>query len=794
MNEIFQNPRHVDGAARQRTRTNFYEAFARFGFTSLRTLFAVALLILFVLPTHAETATQSRVYAIPAGLLTAVLNRFAEESGLLLTAPGELTEGQTSTGLQGRFTVEQGLRSILAGSGLQYRLDGEGVVTLIRAASRQDPVVLSAIVVQGELLNRTVQETRTSAVVVTGDQLEERGDTNVNEVLERTPGVTLAGAALIPSIRGVNQRGASANGAATISYTVDGAAISDFGLLVENGPDSTWDLEQIEILRGPQSTQRGRNALAGAINVRSRDPFMGEEFKVRGELGTYATEGLAVAANAANESETVAFRFAGDIKETDGFTENTVTGADDVGGTEDETVRVGFLLEPSDRLSAIVKLSHSDLTTGSVFIEKSAFPDDRIDNSNVENVQESEIDSLNLRVFYDFAPDIEFQFESTLLEADYFQQIDTDFSEADLGDFKRFRDFSSQQYEARIRYDSDRTRGIVGFLYAANQEDSVSVGTFPFGLAFATLTSLNEFDLVNLAAYGEIEHDLNDRFTLIGGLRYDREEIESFADRTITGAPFPPEDPTENDTTFDAWLPKVAVVYNISDDRSLGFTIQRGYRSGGASNVPAFGVVEFDPEFTTNYEVSYRSRAADGTWTLNANAFFTSWKDQQVSRGTSVLDTRVVNAGESEYYGFEVDGQWRPSAAIELFASAAYVHTEFLDFVDGGSDFSGNEFRDAPEWTAAAGATYFFDSGIYLRGDVSYTSSSFIDAANTVENDSRFLTNVRVGYRSGDWEAFAYANNLFDQDYAFGEQTAGGQTIARAGDPFTAGIVVQVGF
>jgi outer membrane receptor protein involved in Fe transport len=153
-----------------------------------------------------------------------------------------------------------------------------------------------------------------------------------------------------------------------------------------------------------------------------------------------------------------------------------------------------------------------------------------------------------------------------------------------------------------------------------------------------------------------------------------------------------------------------------------------------------------------------------------------------------------VNAGESEYYGFEMDGQWRPRAPIELFASAAYVKTEFLDFVDGGNDFSGNEFRDAPEWTAAAGATYFFDNGIYLGGDVSYTSSSFLDAANTVENDSRFLTNVRVGYQSGDWEAFAYAKNLFDEDYAFGEQTAGGQTIVRAGDPLTAGIVVQARF
>ncbi|MEM9278994.1 MAG: TonB-dependent receptor, partial [Pseudomonadota bacterium] len=141
--------------------------------------------------------------------------------------------------------------------------------------------------------------------------------------------------------------------------------------------------------------------------------------------------------------------------------------------------------------------------------------------------------------------------------------------------------------------------------------------------------------------------------------------------------------------------------------------------------------------------------------------------------------------------GAEIDAKWSPDDNLDLFASAAYVETEFLEFLDGGNDFSGNEFRDAPNFTASAGATYNFDNGTYVSGDVSYTGTSYSDAANTIRNDSRFLVNLRIGHREENWEIFAYARNLFDEEYLSGGATIGANTFAFSGEPRTVGVVFQ---
>lgn len=116
----------------------------------------------------------------------------------------------------------------------------------------------------------------------------------------------------------------------------------------------------------------------------------------------------------------------------------------------------------------------------------------------------------------------------------------------------------------------------------------------------------------------------------------------------------------------------------------------------GATNLPTTGVQPFDPEFTTNYERAYRYQTVDGSLTFNANGFYTRWTDQQVIVGPTSATQFTANGGESETYGLEADVSWLPNANLNLYASAAYVKTEYLDFVNAGVDLSGNESPAAP--------------------------------------------------------------------------------------------------
>ena len=730
--------------------------------------------LLMALPVMAEnpTATQVRSYDIAPGPLGRVLSDFADASGLLLSADAVLTDGKRSAGLEGRMTATQALQQLLTGTGLEYRFTGAETVTLARTVAQREtePMELTPIMVEGQLIARTLQDTQTSAVVITGDELERRSDPNLFSIIERTPGVTKFKEGEF-AIRGIRQRGPSASrgNSRLVQVNVDGATISNFELLVWRGPYSVWDLEQVEVLRGPQSTQSGRNALAGAINLRSKDPGYEPEFKARGEYGSDSTWGTSFAYNQPIIDDTLAARFSADVRKSDGFVTNTTLDDDEAGETDLRTYRLGMAWDPTDTFSAVLKYARHEDRAGQPLVEDGTYDTPL----NTAKFIDTDSDTLTLRLDYEFSPNLTLQSETAYLTADVFQTEDGDSSVANASEFTRDRTADSLEQQFKVFYETERLSSVLGVYYLDYSEDSTTAGFFG-GMTFNTN---DKKDVENKAIFGEIEYTLAEHWRLIAGARFDDESFEN------------DNSGTKLDGSYDAFLPKLGIVYDFTEDASLGFTYQKGYRAGGVVDSPNFGVVPFDPEFTDNYEVAFRSQLLNQRLTFNANVFYIDWSDQQVGQGTTFADFRIVNAGKSDQYGGEVEVQWQPTSRWDLFASAAYVKTEFIDFVDGANDFSGNEFPAAPAWTAALGATHYFSDHWYVSADASYTDKSFVEANNTLENDSRFLVNARLGYEERDWDVFIYARNLFDKYYLTDTFESGGLTLGRAGEPLTAGVI-----
>ena len=733
-----------------------------------------------------DTAPQQvRIASQP---LAEALIQIGSQFDVVIVAPLALTDGIQSPALSGQMTAGQAVKRLLATSNLVASQTDSGAFIVSQQSatssnSDNSPLELAPITVRGELLERDIQDTQASAVILPGETLERRGDVDLEEIVERIPGIRAdqSGANRIFVIRGISQNGVGGAGTGpTITTNIDGARLSDSNI-VNKTAFSTWDLEQVEILRGPQSTQSGRNALAGAVIVRSKDPTYDFEAKALGGLGRFDKREGAIALNVPVVDDRFAVRFTFDHHETGGSIDNPTLGSDEADFEERRTIRLSARLDVTEDFQTILKLSRFDDERGRGFVDRASFPDRRVIFVDVQANNDQEVDTINLRNEYAFNDRFRIASLTNYFEADTNLLVDGDITATPGATNTSLGDLNTFDQELRLFYEGDDLSAVFGGFYAKidNDRDFANVGP-----GFTIVVRLLD-ETENTAIFGEVEYDILPQLTLVAGARYDREERSSEAIGT-----FPT--PLTN-TTYDAFLPKLGAVYRFSDDVSLGFSYQRGYRAGGSGSNAANGQpFEFDPEFTDNYELAFRSEWYERKVTFNANLFYTEWQDQQVAIG-SFPDTIVTNAGESRLFGGEVDLRLRPVSGLTLFGSLAYLDTEFTDFINRGTDFSGNEFPTAPDIMGAFGAEYLFANGFFIAGDASYTASSFNDTANTEDqrDDDRFLVNARAGYDAERWRVNLYATNVFDVDYV---NNVVNNTIVNVGDPRLFGVRVEAEF
>lgn len=675
---------------------------------------------------------------------------------------------------------------------------------------------LGTIVVEGELQPRELFETSTSVAVVTGETIERRGDRDLFTTIERIPNVTSTFGEKGFAIRGIDQRGVGAAGTGLlVSTQVDGVALPS-NQSTFFGPYSTWDLEQVEVLRGPQSTQQGRNALAGAVVVRSKDPVFFNEYKARGEIGDRGILRGSVMINQAL-SENFALRFSADIRQDDGYVFNP-TLSRDYDEREAQTYRLKAAWKASETVDVNFGYTYAENEGGEDLVDSSFFPADRFNFSNVVADEGSEHNLLDLRVNWEISPGLTFESETNYYHLDYRRLEDFDNSPAPLGILDRTGTSESYEQDFRLRFESGIFSGVVGVFYT-HFDNSIPADLtadasifLPVPPGFLTGVRSTDFatETDNFAIYGEVDIDAAAwspglSFTL--GARYDYEELsfDEFTRFSIAVPPplFPSE--TSGSTSFDAFLPKFAVNYEFNEDQRVSLTYQKGYRAGGAQVNLLGQLNEFDSEFTDNVELAYRGRFMDDLVFVSANVFYTDWSDQQVNEqvgeitfpGGSQPVFNTVNAGGSELWGGEllIEAQATPNLAV--YGSVGYTDTEFTDFVSNGVQLAGNAFPFASEVTAAFGGRYVWNNGFSVGVDVSYTDGAFGDVVNTpgLKSDDRWLVDANATYDFGEgWQAGIYVRNLFDEDYVTQRIANGPSQLLRTGEPRTAGFFLSKTF
>ncbi|HEX6929249.1 MAG TPA: TonB-dependent receptor, partial [Gammaproteobacteria bacterium] len=622
--------------------------------------------LLFAAPSLAlaeEASTSGNAYSIPPGPLRAVLEAFVAQADLRLAADAGLTAGKHSAGLKGEFTVTEALHDILAGTGLDYRLGGMNsddgnVLTLVRAAETgEDPAKLDSVTVTGEKFERTLLETLSSVVVVTAADLAEHGDRSLTDVMLRTPGVYAQSGNENWGIRGVPASGFDDQGPVTVNGAVavyiDGVVQPHRAVTVN--PLPLWDVASIEIFRGAQSTLQGRNALAGAIFINTNDPAYEPEFAARVNAGNHDQQGLSLLAGGGLVDGIMAGRFTVDYQETGGYIDNVTLGTDAF-ARRDITARGKLLVQPSGRLDMLFLLAHNDREMGENAVaavngEPLYYEIFYNTPGSTETVQ----DTVSAKIDYFLGSAWTLTSETSGTSSEYDSILDFDQAPTDTWVVYRAHANDLWSEELRLNYETATLRAYTG-LYVSelsiDADDRLDIeGT-------NALHVLTDTRISNHAVFGEMNWDFAPSWQLIAGLRYDREDNDTNILYPVDAFGLGSTPSAALSDSFDAVLPKLGTNYRLADDHRLGFVVQRGYRAGGVHLRPAAAHETYEPEFTTNYEFSYRGAWPASGARIIANLYHTDWKDQQVR----ILDDngflRIVNAARSELTGLEVAAEY----------------------------------------------------------------------------------------------------------------------------------------
>ncbi|GGE31996.1 TonB-dependent receptor [Marinicauda pacifica] len=683
---------------------------------------------------------------------------------------------------------------------------------------------MDRIVVLGQKIENRFIEVDESVSVVGPEVLERQPVIDVYDVIERLPNVASSVGQRGFVIRGIDQRGAAASGTSNLALTVyvDDAALTNRQTFA--GPLDVWDLEQIEVYRGPQSTNFGRNTLAGAIYARTRDPEFEYSARARASIAEYGTSQLAVAGGGGLVEDVLAFRISASHQESDGFITNTFLD-EPADARELTTVRGKLLFQPGPRAQVLLTSNYFEGYRGDDGVI--GFTDDEVFERevayNTPRREGSEGFIHSGRVTIDIADGLELVSITTANQSDYVRTEDFDVTIQPIAELDRSGEDDSMSQEVRFNVSRGALNMSAGGYYYDGRETYVDAFITPVSILdprlpnniFAERISDTALDLENRALFVDAEYAITDRLTLLAGLRYDEEESSFAADavtRLISELPpgleflrqFEGEVSSRVEASYDAWLPKAGVQYALTPDINASFVVSRAYRAGGGELNAVTGETNvFDPEFMTNYEAGLKGLGAGGALQWAASVYYADWTDQQISQpaAPNVTDIFITdNAGESEIWGVELQGDYAFSDLWRIRSALGYAHTEFVDYQVFDStlgDFvnvAGNRFIYAPEWTGSLALEYGAMTGAYGSVSANYTGSSYRDVENDPagENDARLLVDLQAGWRWDQVALIGYVRNALDEEYTYDRNTTSG--FARPGAPRVLGIRLDVDY
>ncbi|HEX7113668.1 MAG TPA: TonB-dependent receptor [Steroidobacter sp.] len=767
----------------------------------------LALACSFALTANAQEDSPKAV-DVPAGDLIEAIELLVRQSGVEVIYRPEQLKGLQTGGVQGRLTAAAAISKLLEGTPLSLSADDSGVLLIApisqarpgealgspsSSAASDNPMSLPAveeIIVTARKRAERLQDVPQSIQALSGEELRKQGALNFADYAR-----TVAGVSFLDDGPGRSQlfiRGVSTGG------DVDTGKESTVGVYIDETPVTEgssqpdlrlYDIDRVEVLRGPQGTLYGSGSLGGTVRILTNQPsFIRTEAHVEIEGSSTKSGGLNGATNAwlnLPVSDRAALRAVAYGIRNSGFLDNSETGESDINDESTHGGRLAFRVQPTEAVNIVLTGMHQRSDSGAYNRHSGDYPRLVLDQREPEPF-EDRFSLANLKVEADLG------FAALSLSSSYFDrqrdfENDIDyFIEAQTG-VPRGR--SALEYGARskaqeLRLTSQGEGALQWLIGAFHVDRDEQFGQTIHFRGVPTPGSSSEFlffaatdgGIEQLAGFGEVSYAFFGKLTATAGLRVSKvdRDVAAFRDGLAFGGVGQLQSGSFSETSR---TPKFNLSYKIDGRKLIYVQAAEGFRIGGVNpGLPPCPTcladlgASFSSDSLWSYEVGWRSELLQETLTFNASAFWIDWEDIQLNVNREDGFNGFTNAGKARSRGVEMEINARASDHVRVGGQVTYTDAELTSLNRGLEQIAtiGAQLPQVPRWSAAANAEWATAVGangrLYVRGDVQYQGSRInMLGANTVRLDDYIVSNLRIGFDYGRWGAALFVNNLTDE-------------------------------
>ncbi|MCP4116932.1 MAG: TonB-dependent receptor [Desulfobacteraceae bacterium] len=639
---------------------------------------------------------------------------------------------------------------------------------------------LESVIVTADKREQNIQEVPASISSFSEMDIDDADVKEVPRIIDRVPNLSLS--SQNQGVTYVNSRGLSPsmlNRKNPFVLYMDGVPSSDITCFNADFNN----VERVEVLRGPQGTLYGKNAMGGVLNVITKAPSNEVSGKIGMEIGENETYGIKGFINSPLKRDKLFLGLSGSHFQTRGFMKNDDPEEEYYDDRDIYKIRGKLRWLPSDRLEVVFS-SGADVRKGGdgPMIGTSELtyhalknPTDRVNTDAYDTAlrMHCRLDAFDIYSISTLARTSE----------DYY----VDYSYGSTRALHGIVDSDTTNFSQEFRIHSPDTREglswIGGIYYEYFKKDdnelAMEYNTSPMlGYNYKSNWPTRS-DSNTVAVFGQTTFPLIGKLNLTFGLRYEKVfkemEYKRLTTRLDNGAPVPPMPGVPSraaysiDSDWDALTPKVVLDYRFNSNLMTYASVAQGYLEGGFNNcIDDPSKTKFDEQTSINYEVGVKSSWLDNRFICNAAVFYMDIDDMQVGEYPAMGVFVASNAGKAHSCGVEIETRFRPVKGFDLYGSFGLIRGEYDEYMGfGNTDYAGNKLKATPEYTINVGAQYRHRTGVFARADVFGYGETWFNESNSDESrqGSYGIVNAKVGYETEHWDCYLYGDNLFDKEY-----------------------------
>jgi len=663
-------------------------------------------------------------------------------------------------------------------------------------------VNLDSVIVTANKIEENLQNVPQSITVIDEHILEEKGIKNIVDIINEIPNMTsMPDHGTMVNFRGLNSSLFTNNN--PIVIYIDGVAITDrFGYDI-----SIANAKRVEILRGPQGTLYGKDAIGGVINIITKEPTNQHKGEMGIEYGNYNTSLATLNINGPIKNNKLFYGLNAQVKNTDSWVTNDYNGDDKANKTKNEKYSGFLLYKPTDNLSTKLILSKYEMEKNWGNIQSlpytsplSAFSMNGVKNVNfdVPTIEKTVTDSQSFVVDYDF-DDMTLTSVTTRKEIDLEADFDSDFGiEPSFKGYKQFNYINNKELTQELRLSSvkENIRWVSGVYFDKTKRD---IDAFGMQIQGMQRNSVSENDSDTKAIFGQVTFSIFPKTELTLGGRYQKIKKDIDVNTYIApiGANSSPMFSLKNEKTWNTFIPKAAIAYKLNENITPFISFSKGYMPGGYNFSYYGGGADnnsFDPQISTNYETGIKGVIDD--LSFSASIFRMDIKDIHIYKQEGSV-WLTDNAKKAHSQGIELDFNYFPNEEWEISGAIGFIDAKYDDYDAGNKKYDNENIENTPKHTASLSIAYHNPSGYYGRVNIKNTgSTSFFNSGNQnfLKQGSHTVADIKVGYKFLDFDIYGYVKNLTDEEYITSYKNIVHNGIATFNDPRTFGLGLKYKF